>query len=149
MLTGGLPVTLDLSDEIWIAVFDPPFEVIGNFLTQDVGKAVASCRHYLNESLAAILPDSGGPIQLLGNGHKLVVTQQWTFLESIFGTAQSVTFDSDLLIEALRYWEGVIERKSSNGDEEIPEFAYVGDPFQVSPTVKQAEMLIKLYDEDL
>jgi hypothetical protein len=112
----------------WVPVFDPPFSLVGRFLTQDVQRCVASCEYYLAAALG-VASGRDQPIEIQGNGNVVRFVPDGVTIWSIHDDqAEPASLSMDAFVSVLAYWKSIVaswDRLSPPSD--LPAFSY-SDP---------------------
>ena len=99
----------------WAPVFDPPFSLVGTFLTQDVQRCVASCDHYLGEAVG-VASGTRKIVEIQGNGHVVRIVPERVSIRNIHDAElQPVSLSMDAFVGVLTYWKSIVvawDRKS-------------------------------------
>jgi hypothetical protein len=92
----------------WGLKCEPPFEIVGTFLTEDVGR-IPECIDSYIESISLALHDSSQPLILSGNLCHINCVCEVTTLSYIYSDNEEEVFiDTLKLLAALNHWKQLV-----------------------------------------
>lgn len=139
----GKIVILDQDRNLWVPVFDKPYELVGHFLKSAVGRGVELCEEYYLRGAEAIASGKCKPYDTGGNGIEVRITPTWVLIEDAYHEEeQGLMISMSAYQSVLKYWSSILKtcEKTCPTPPPIdpPEFRF-DDPTVPGLTLEMAE----------